>query len=149
MENLIMLDVEGDTKFQVVEHLAKRLYKENKLKDLEIYLEAVKEREAEITTGFGYGVAIPHGKSDTVKESCFILGKLKKPVDWNSMDNKPVDLVFLLAIPIAEAGTTHLRLLSDIAVSIMEEDFVESLRKAKTIEEINIILKNTFTGRKL
>lgn len=147
MENLIMLDVEGNTKFEVIEHLAKRLYKENKIKDLTVYLEAVKEREAEITTGFGYGVAIPHGKSDTVNESCFVLAKLKNQVDWDSMDKKPVDLVFLLAIPTAEAGTTHLRLLSDIAVSIMEEDFVENLRNAKSVEETDMILKNTLTRR--
>ncbi|MEG0360214.1 MAG: fructose PTS transporter subunit IIA [Longicatena sp.] len=140
MKNMIALNVEGITKESVIENLGKELFLHGKLNDLDTYIEAVKEREKEITTGFGGGIAIPHGKSDAVKESCFIFGKLKNKVEWKSMDQKPVDMVFQLAIPMEEAGTTHLRLLSKIAVAVMEEKFVEKLRKASSIEEIDAII---------
>lgn len=140
MENMIVLNVDGTTKESIIENLAKALSTYGKLKDVDTYIKAVKEREKEITTGFGGGIAIPHGKSDAVRESCFMFAKLKNKVDWKSMDQQPVDMVFLLAIPNQEAGTTHLRLLSKIAVAIMEPNFVEDLRNADTIEEINTII---------
>lgn len=145
MENLIVLNVDGNTKEEVVKNLADELNKHGKLNNLSDYIQAVYERETEITTGFGNGVAIPHGKTDAVKESSFVFGKLKNEIDWNSLDKKPVNLVFLLAIPNKEAGTTHLRLLSQIAMRIMDEDFVEDLREAKTETEINSLL-NTIGG---
>lgn len=141
MENMIVLDVEGDTKEEVVANMAKELQRKGKLNDMDQYLKAVKEREQEITTGFGNGIAIPHGKSDAVNESSFVFGKLRKEIDWKSMDHKPVDMVFLLAIPEQEAGTIHIRLLSKIAVSIMEEDFVQKLRDSQSEEEINAIIQ--------
>lgn len=146
MKNMIVLDVEGHTKEEVIVNLAQKLNEYGKLNDVKKYIEAVNMREAEITTGFGNGIAIPHGKTDAVKESCFIFGKLKNEVDWNSMDHKPVDMVFQLAIPESEAGTTHLRLLSKIAVSIMEEDFVSQLRNSQSIEKINSIIQTIEIG---
>lgn len=140
MKNMIALNVEGNTKEEVIKNLSKELMTKGMLKNLDMYIEAVLDREKEITTGFGNGIAIPHGKSNAVKESCFIFAKLKNKVDWNSMDEKEVDMVFLLAIPCEEAGTTHLRLLSKIAVAIMEESFVEALRDENCIEKIDEII---------
>ncbi|MGM9948021.1 PTS sugar transporter subunit IIA [Floccifex sp.] len=140
MESIIAFDVNGTTKEEVIQNLAKTLFEHGKIKDLDRYIEAVKERETEITTGFGNGIAIPHGKTDAVKESSFVFGKLKNEVDWNSMDHKPVNMVFMLAIPTEEAGTTHLRMLSKIAVSIMDEDFVEQLRLSNDEEQIKDLI---------
>lgn len=140
MENIVVLDVEGTTKEEVIENMAKELSNRGKINDLDLYIQAVKERETEITTGFGNGIAIPHGKTDAVKESGFAFGKLKNKVDWNSLDGQPVDMIFLLAIPNSEAGTTHLRLLSKIACAIMEEDFVSELRNSESVEKINEII---------
>ena len=146
MENLIILDVDGNTKEDVIKCLAQELSYKGKLNDLNEYIESVKNREKEYTTGFGNGIAIPHGKSNAVKESCFVFGKLKNKVNWNSLDKKPVDLVFLLAIPTSEEGSTHIRLLSKIAVALMEEDFVSALRNANTIETINDVIKTITIG---
>ncbi|MEG0592466.1 MAG: fructose PTS transporter subunit IIA [Coprobacillus sp.] len=140
MKNIIVLNVEGNTKEEVIENMAKDLYKTDNIENLDLYIKAVKDRESEITTGFGNGIAIPHGKTNAVKESCFAFGRLNNKIDWNSMDNQPVDMVFLLAIPDSEAGTTHLRLLSKIAVSIMEEDFVSELRNSESIAKIKEII---------
>lgn len=141
MESIILLDVDKKTKSDVIEYVATKLHEHGKICDLKKYIEAVKERELEITTGFGNGIAIPHGKTDAVSESCFAFAKLNSPVDWNSMDGKPVDMLFLLAIPEKEAGTTHLRLLSKIAMAIMDEDFILKLKEANTEEELQTIFE--------
>lgn len=140
MKNLIMLDIDCQSKIDVIKIMSQELYQRGKIRDLNIFIEAVIEREKEITTGFGNGIAIPHGKSDSVIETCFVLGKLKNKVDWEAVDNNFVDLVFLLAIPSKDGNESHLRLLSKIAVSIMEEDFVNRLRLADSVEEIDEIL---------
>lgn len=85
--------------------------------------DAFKAREAEGTTGMMGGFAIPHAKSDAITESGIIVVKFSEGVEWPSMDNEPVTCAIALLTPAAEAGTTHLQLLSKIAVLLMDEGF--------------------------
>lgn len=140
MSNMILLDVDGISKREVILNMSQELLKAGKISDQTVFVESVLEREAEITTGFGNGVAIPHGKSDTVLESSFIFGKLRNKVEWESLDDEPVDLVFLLSIRNDGGDQQHLRMLSRIAMAIMEEEFTDYLRKEKEVEKIQKIL---------
>lgn len=137
-EHLIVLDCELEHKLDVIRLLVDRLYEEGKISDKEQFWKDVMAREALSETGISDGVAIPHGKSDAVKEACFAFARLKKPVqDWESMEeDNQVTLVFLLAIPTAEAGSTHLDVLAALMTHTQDEDFLNMLRHAKTPAEV-------------
>ncbi len=137
-ENLIFLDEEWDSKELVLKHLAKALADDGIIADQAAYLDAVYEREKISATGLENGLAIPHGKSATVKEAGFAIAKLKKPVaNWESIDpENQVDLVILLAIPESEAGSTHLQLLAELSTRLMNETFFAQLKQAETKQEV-------------
>ena len=96
------------------------------------------EREAHSPTGLERGVAIPHGKSNIVKKAAFAVARLEKPItDWESVtEGNQVDLVFLLAIPKAEEGSTHLKLLAELSSALMYEDFTTNIKNAKNSRKL-------------
>lgn len=86
-------------------------------------LDAFKAREAEGTTGMMEGFAIPHAKSEAIKQASVMVVKFAGDVEWESMDGKPIRVAIALCVPGGEAGTTHLQLLSKVAVMLMDEKF--------------------------
>ena len=86
-------------------------------------LDAFKAREAEGTTGMMEGFALPHAKSETIKQASVMVVKFAGDVEWESMDGKPIRVAIALCVPGGEAGTTHLQLLSKVAVMLMDEKF--------------------------
>lgn len=104
------------------------------------------EREKEGTTGIMSGFAIPHAKSQAINELSLIIITLDKGIEWNSLDKQSVDFIFALFIPNSEAGTTHLKLLSLIARSLMRKEITEQLRVAKSKTEIATILIKEIGG---
>lgn len=95
--------------------------------DASAVFEAFRAREAEGTTGMTGGFAIPHAKTAAVKEAVVLVAKLSADVEWPSMDDAPIKCAIALLIPAGEAGTTHLRLLSKIAVMLMDAHKREEL----------------------
>lgn len=137
-EHLIVLDCALEHKLDVIRLLVDRLYEEGKISDKEQFWKDVMAREALSETGISDGVAIPHGKSDAVREASFAFARITKPVkDWESMEeDNEVTLVFLLAIPTAEAGSTHLDVLAALMTHTQDEKFLNMLRNAKTPAEV-------------
>jgi 2-O-A-mannosyl-D-glycerate PTS system EIIABC component len=135
--SLISIDSNFKTKDEVIRHLVKKLAEAGKLQSEEEFYKAVMERESLTPTGFEAGLAVPHGKSKTVKEASFAVAKLKKPIeDWESVDeNNKVELVFLLAIPEAEAGSTHIELLAELATRISDAEYTKLLKSSKSAKE--------------
>ncbi|MFA6074240.1 MAG: PTS sugar transporter subunit IIA [Negativicutes bacterium] len=132
----IVIGVDAADKAQTIGKLAEILEQNGKLVDKNGYIAAVLEREEHFTTGIGNGIAIPHGKTDCVKLSSIAIAKLKQPVEWQAMDDQPVDLVFLLAIQDSDASDLHLKLLQQIAVKLMDDEIVAALKSATTAEAI-------------
>ncbi|KRW91582.1 hypothetical protein SD51_07940 [Alicyclobacillus tengchongensis] len=95
--------------------------------DANAVVQAVLDREKEGTTGFGKGIAIPHGKSTAVKEPTLLFARLANPVHWNSLDGAPVDTLFVILVP-ADAAGEHLKILSKLARKLMHEDFVQQIK---------------------
>lgn len=93
-------------------------------------------REEMGATGMQDGFAIPHAKSDAIKDAGVIVVKLQEPVEWPSFDDKPVDIVISLLVPDGEAGTTHIKLLSNVAVMLMREEFRDAMRAANDAQAI-------------
>ena len=144
-ENLIILDSECRTKIEVIEKLIDLLNASGVLKDKDEFFKVVMEREKKSPTGLEDGLAIPHGKSTVVKNSKISAIRLKNKItDWESVDeNNEVELVFLIAIPDSEKGTTHIEVLSNLTTLFMKDGFLDELKNAKTKKEfLDIILKN-------
>ncbi|MDZ5000719.1 PTS mannose transporter subunit IIAB [Clostridium perfringens] len=130
------LNLETNEKFETINHLAQLA--KDRLIDVDKYVEDVKRREAISTTGIGDGVAIPHAKSPWVNTPTVIVGKSEKGIEWESLDDEPVNMVFLIAVPDGE-GNEHLKILQILAVSLMDDDFKAEIEKAndkKVIEEL-------------
>ena len=132
------LDLKTTEKFETIKHLANLM--EERLIDVDKYIEDVKSREAMSTTGIGDRVAIPHAKSEWVKEPTVVVGKSSRGIEWQSLDDEPVNLVFLIAVPEGE-GNEHLKILQALAVSLIDDEFKEKIQNAtdkKIIEELLI-----------
>ena len=136
----IVLDLEASTKKEVIKKLSKLLLKNGFINNLEEFISDVNERETHMTTGIGNELAIPHGKSNAVVESTVVFAKLNKKIEWNSLDDEPVNIVFLLAIATKDKGDNHLKILASISGRLMDDDFVEAIKKSTTKDEIEHLL---------
>ena len=105
--------------------------------DADAVMQAFLARESEGTTGMMEGFAIPHAKSDAIKEAAVIVVKDDSGVKgWDTMDGEPVNVAIALLIPGAQAGTTHLKILSKVAEALMDEQFRATVRESKDAAEI-------------
>ena len=135
----ILLDASPKSKSEALDQIVDLMVKSEKINDKEAYRKQVYAREEESTTGIGEGIAIPHGKCDAVTKPGLAAMVVKDGVDFDSLDGEPVTLMFLIAAPNTE-DNIHLDVLSKLSVLLMNEEFTESLRNAKTVEEfMNII----------
>jgi PTS system nitrogen regulatory IIA component len=99
------------------------------------------ERERLGSTGVGYGVAIPHGRFTELDKIFGVFAKLEKPVNYDALDNQPVDLVFLLLVP-EKAGASHLKALAKISRILRDQSVCEKLRGADSGDAIYAILNS-------
>lgn len=105
--------------------------------DADAVMNAFLAREAEGTTGMMEGFAIPHAKSDAITEAAVIVVKDESGVSgWDTMDGAPVNVAIALLIPGAQAGTTHLKILSKVAEALMDEDFRATVKGSTNAAEI-------------
>ncbi len=105
------------------------------LANRDLALDAVLKREAERTTGIGYGLAIPHGKSDGCKKLVIAAGKPAQPIDFQSLDNRPVTFVVLLVSPPDQTGP-HIQALAKISRLMNMEDFRAAVERAATADQL-------------
>lgn len=108
-------------------------------------LEAVMEREKLGSTGVGDGVAIPHARIDQVDRTCGVFARLKHPVDFDAVDGRPVDLVFLLIAP-EDSGAEHLKALARVARVFRREDIRRALRAAPDADAALAILDGSIAN---
>lgn len=136
--NLISTNQSFHNKEEAIKFLIKKLHNEGKLHSEEDFYQAVMDREKLSATGFEGGLAIPHGKSEAVKEAAFAVATLQKPISsWESIDpTNQVKLVILLAIPENESGSTHLFLLSELVKRLSDEEYKDRLLNSKTSREL-------------
>jgi len=99
------------------------------------------KREQLGSTGFGDGVAIPHGRIDTLEKPFGVFFRLNTPVDYDSADDLPVDCIFALFSPEA-GGATHLRALARISRRLRDGDFVAILRGARSTDAVFALMTN-------
>ena len=135
--DLIMLDAVFDDRITAIETLTDKIDQAGKLTDRQIFLDAVLKREEEGPTALGEYLAVPHGKSEAVTEPVFACAFVKDELQWQGLDgNEPVNMIFLLAIPPAEAGSTHMEVLTTLTSSLVDDDFREQLLAARSQTEV-------------
>ncbi len=122
------------SKKQVLEDLAELASKKTGVPVRDIF-ETLLQRERLGSTGVGNGIAIPHGKLANLPEIFGVFARLENPIDFDALDNVPVDLVFLLLAP-ENAGADHLKALARIARLMRDADMIKKLRQ--TVDEAGI-----------
>lgn len=130
----VSFNLKASTKDEVLEELIQILINDGKIIDKDEFKKAVLKREEEFSTGIGMGIAIPHGKSSAVKEASIVFGRSSKGIDYQSMDDEPAHLFFLIAVP-EQSSDLHLRALSEISRKLMHADIRERISNADTFED--------------
>lgn len=136
LPDLVKLDSDSRSKEEAIKELADMLYIAGRTDAPEHVEDAIWGREAIYSTGLGYGFAIPHCKTDSIKANSIGILKLKDPIEWQSIDGNPVKFVILLAIRESDKNNSHLRIFSKLARKLIDEDFRDILLNAESIEVI-------------
>lgn len=142
--NLIKLKADLSSKDEVIAYLADLIHADGRLNDYDAFVKNVFEREEQISTNLGEGIAMPHGKTNAVKDSALALVTLNKPVAWGDED-KPVSMVFEIAVP-DSSDNLHLKILASLSRKLIYDDFRNSLLKAKNSQEVLVILESAIGG---
>lgn len=132
---LIELNLSSTTKDGVIRELADILDKNRRLSDLEGFIDDIYDRESIVSTGIGYQIAIPHAKSVHVTFPSVVFGRKDEGIVYDSMDGDIAKLFFMIAMP-EEGINSHLKVLAMLSRKLMHEDFRESLKEARTKEEV-------------
>lgn len=122
----LILFLEASNQKAALKQLIEPLYELKKIEDPVFFLEKVEAREKIVSTGVGFGVAIPHAKVSGTDEFFIALGILKKPLDWKAIDGHPVRLLFLIGGP-DDKQNEYLQILSQITSLIKDENFRKNL----------------------
>lgn len=131
-KELIVMELQGTDKEAVIEELTQVALTQHKVKDQEAFKDSIYYREKLFSTAIGHGIAIPHGKSETVEEPLVIFARSSEGVKW---DDEVVHLVFLMGIPDEGAENSHLRILAKLSRKLMDGQFVALLKEANSQEE--------------
>jgi PTS system nitrogen regulatory IIA component len=134
----VIASLRATSKKQALQELAKKAAEISGADERQI-LEVVMERERLGTTGVGNGIAIPHGKLPGLKRLSGVFARLEKPIDFESIDEQPVDLIFLLLAP-EGAGADHLKALARVSRLLRDRRVCEKLRGSDRAEALFALL---------
>lgn len=138
----IELNVTAKDKNDIIDKMTKLMLKTGRITDLNAYKELVLKREEEGSTGVGEGIAIPHGKGDCVTEPGLVAMVVPNGVEYDALDGKPVNLLFMIAAP-NTSDNVHLDVLSRLSTMLMDTEFKNKLISAKSKEEFLNIINET------
>ena len=139
-EKIIKTDMECTDKDDAINKMIDLASNSGLMLDVEKVRECVFEREKLVSTGVGKGFAIPHGKTDEIKDIVAAFAVLKDPIDFDSIDLEPVKFIFLI-VGKESLLNAHIKLLSRISRLMNKDDFREKLEDAKSSEEVLKLFK--------
>jgi len=131
----VKVPLAGKNKEDAIEELVNCLADNNLVTDRGLTFEAVMAREQTRSTGIGSGIAIPHGKCSAVKELVMAVGIAPEPIEFESIDNKPVSIVILLVSPPDQTGP-HIQALARISRLMLDTQFKTQIEKVTSAEEL-------------
>ncbi|MBN1949510.1 MAG: PTS sugar transporter subunit IIA [Candidatus Cloacimonetes bacterium] len=142
-EDLIVMDYLALDKKSCLQDMAEMLEKQGALISLSDFLKAVLEREAVMSTGIGKGVALPHARIQAVKELKIVIFILRNELDFESLDNEPVKIIFMVAVP-ENMKDIYLKILSAISNFCRKAENRQLLLACRNKEGIFNILKGIY-----
>ena len=141
-EKSIELNVKAKDKNDIINKMTELMLKTGRITDLNEYKELVLKREEEGSTGVGEGIAIPHGKGNCVTEPGLVAMVVPEGVEYDALDGKPVNLLFMIAAPNTNSNI-HLDVLSRLSTMLMDSEFKNKLISAKSKKEFLEIINET------
>lgn len=133
-ESMIM-DLKATSKDEAINEMADLEVATGIVNNKEKFVESIWSREKESTTGIGGGIAMPHARNEYINKARVLFAKSEKGVDFDSLDQQPVHLFFMITAP-AGADNTHLQALAKLSSLLINPDLVEKLKAAKTADEV-------------
>lgn len=130
--------LKANCKKQLLQIMAEKVAATSGLSEREVF-DTILQREKLGSTGVGNGIAIPHGKLPDIEKIIGVFARLEHPVDFEALDDQPVDLVFLLLAP-ESAGADHLKALSRVARLLRNPDMVNKLRNTHEAQALYALL---------
>ena len=141
----VVADLKATSKKQALQDLAKRAAEVSGLHERAIF-DVLMERERLGTTGVGNGIAIPHGKLASLGRLHGLFARLEQPIDFHAIDERPVDLIFVLLAP-ENAGADHLKALARISRLLRNNGICDKLRGTDSAEALFAILTESQEDR--
>jgi len=136
LDDSTVLFLEVESRNQALETLISQLERDGKLKDVKRFRKAIFDRESIVSTGVGFGVAIPHAKLKEYPDFFIAIGIVQGTgLDWDALDAEPVNLIFLIGGP-DNKQTQYLKILSELTSAIQNEQTRESLLRARSNQEV-------------
>lgn len=132
---LIETDLKGETRDDIIDEMIQKLKQVGALHSVTEFKQAIMNREQESTTGIGINIAIPHGKSATVRKPSVVFGIKQSGIDWNSLDGTEAKLIFMIAVPKGNEGNEHLKILQMLSRKLMDDSYRERLLSVQTKAE--------------
>jgi fructose-specific phosphotransferase system IIA component len=140
-EKIISVDIEATDKDDAINKMIDLAAKSNLMLNIDKVRHCVFERERLVSTGVGKGFAIPHGKTDEIKDIVAAFAILKNPIDFDSIDVEPVKFIFLI-VGKESLLNAHIKLLSRISRLMNKESFRDKLAEAKSSGEVLTLFQN-------
>ena len=119
----MLFDIEAEDKLSLIQQMVDKFDSEGYLCDKEQFHKDVLEREEIFSTYIDYGIGIPHGKSNGVKEPGVCIARLKNPIQWTDEEDEKVDLVIMIAVRNQSDNNLHMQILSKLSRNLMHEEF--------------------------
>lgn len=135
-KSCISFDQSLSSKEEVFQYLSEQLYLAGYISSKELFLDALYYRESLSETGLGDGIAIPHGKADCVKRAGIAFVRLQDDIAWESLDDKPIKYVFMLAIPQQGGDNEHIKMISELARSLIRPEIIEKVAHTASSNEL-------------
>ncbi|MEY8712579.1 PTS fructose transporter subunit IIA [Mangrovibacter phragmitis] len=123
----VKLNMVAKTKDEVIEELTDLLLADGAITNRDEFIRDVWQREAEGSTGFENHIAIPHGKSSAVSHTTLAIGRTQQDIPWETLDGSHVRCIILFAVRLEDQNTTHIRLLSQVASALADDDVIARL----------------------
>jgi mannitol/fructose-specific phosphotransferase system IIA component (Ntr-type) len=138
-KDVVTIDLQGKDKREVIVSLLKLLERSGKLHDFDTALQDILSHEAGMSTGMEHGIAIPHAKSEAVKELTAAVGISKRKINFESLDRKPAQ-IFIMTLSPPSAGGPHIQFLAEIGRLLQDRKRRKAMLKAGSDEELMTIL---------
>jgi len=140
-DSLIFLDVEAENKEKAIAKTVELMHQAQAITEPKKFLQDVMERERLGTTGIGKGVALPHARTQHVKQIVVAMTRLKKGIDFGADDKEPVRLIFLIGTPLKAVGE-YLKVLAKLSKILRQDKVRKKILKAESAIEVRKILED-------